>query len=257
LYDDVVTLVPPVPTCIAERVVFIITHLCGVIGEHGRTDRASVPFLNLTCRRLRRLCSRLRRLIAAFREGRLVPPRVRTRGEPPTRLTESPAEPPESGAEPGLTQPASPARKEQLRLPSKCGWLLRFGWQAAGSRCQFEHWLEDPEVKALVAASPQARRILRALCHMLGIELPEALRLPPRPRRKRLRVRKPLADGTATGPAGSSTPFGALSRRPPTGKPTGAEILSWMPGQKRPMPWSSSPARNKPPLLIGPKPKLA
>ncbi|MBV8399597.1 MAG: hypothetical protein JOZ17_12775, partial [Acetobacteraceae bacterium] len=166
MYVDWVPVAPAIPTCIAERLAFTITYLCGVIGEQGRSDRASVPFLNLTCLRLRRLCTRLTRLIAAFREGRLAPARVRTRRETPPR----------------------PPRKEQLRLPSKFGWLLRFGWQAAGSRSQFEHWLEDPEVQALVAASPQARRILRALCRMFGIPLGPALALP---RRKRERRRKP------------------------------------------------------------------
>ncbi|MBV8615961.1 MAG: hypothetical protein JOY66_19630 [Acetobacteraceae bacterium] len=135
-----------------------------------------------------------------------------------------------------------------MRLPSKCGWLLRFGWQAAGSRCQFEHWLEDPEVKALVAASPQARRILRALCRMFGIPLGPALALP---RRKRERPRKP--DGGATGAAEGSA--GIAPRAAATGKPTPAEIRSWYPGQKRPMPWSRSFARNEP-RLIRPKPKM-
>ena len=147
------TLVAPIPTCIAERVVFIINHLCGVIGEHGRTDRASVPFLNLTCQRLRRLRARLTRLIAAFREGRLAPPRVRTRREPPPAPTEKPVESPESDAEPGVTPPSPPPGTEQLHLPSKFGWLLRFGWRAAGARSQFEHWLQDPEAQALLAAS--------------------------------------------------------------------------------------------------------
>src|SRR5689334_16178109 len=109
--------------------VFIINHLCGVIGEHGRIDRASVPFLNLTCERLRRLRSGLTRLIAAFREGRLAPPRVRTRREPPPTPAAILAEPPESEAEPGPTPPGPPAATEQLRLPSKFGWLLRFGWR--------------------------------------------------------------------------------------------------------------------------------
>jgi hypothetical protein len=234
-----VTLVAPIPTCIAERVVFIINHLCGVIGEHGRTDRASVPLLDLTCQRLRRLRSGLTRLIAAFREGRLAPPRVRPRREPPPGPAEPSTESPESDAEAGVTPPGPPAQAEQLRLPSKFGWLLRFGWRAAGARSQFEHWLQDPEAQALLAASRQARRIVRRLCHMLGIELPEALRLPPRPRRKRRRA-------------------GAATARAATGKPTKAEIKSWMPGQKRPMPWEGRRrAQSDPWLLMRPEPKIA
>jgi hypothetical protein len=198
-----------------------------------------VPFLNLTCERLRRLRTGLTRLIAAFREGRLAPPRVRTRREPPPPVL-TPAESPESDAEPGETPPGpQEARTEQLRLPSKFGWLLRFGWRAAGSRSQFEHWLQDPEAQALVAASPRARQIVRRLCHMLGIELPEVLRLPPRPRRKRRRLE-------------------AATPRAATGKPTKAEIKSWMPGQKRPMPWEGRRrAQSDPWLLMRPEPKIA
>ncbi|MBV8575299.1 MAG: hypothetical protein JOZ58_09725, partial [Acetobacteraceae bacterium] len=110
--------------------------------------------------------------------------------------------------------------------------------RAAGARSQFEHWLQDPEARALLAASSQARRIVRRLCHMLGIELPEALRLPPRPRRKRRRA-------------------GAATARVATGKPTKAEIKSWMPGQKRPMPWTGRPADSDPWLLMRPEPKIA
>ncbi|MBV8577887.1 MAG: hypothetical protein JOZ58_23000 [Acetobacteraceae bacterium] len=73
---------------------------------------------------------------------------------------------------------------------------------------------------------------------MLGIELPEVLRLPPRPRRKRRRAE------TATGRAASR-------------KPTKAEIKSWMPGQKRPMPWKGRPAESDPWLLMRPEPKTA
>ena len=90
---------------------------------------------------------------------------------------------------------------------------------------------------------------------MLGIELPEALRLPPRPKRKRQRARKPQGEGAGVGSAEGSSCSGAVSRRAATGKPTKTEILSWMPGQKRPMPWSRSPDRNKPPPLIPPWPE--
>jgi hypothetical protein len=198
-----------------------------------------VPLLDLTCQRLRRLRSGLTRLIAAFREGRLAPPRVRPRREPPPAPAATLAEAPESGAEPAPTPPSPPARTEQLRLPSKFGWLLRFGWQAAGARSQFEYWLQDPEAQALLAASRQARRIVRRLCHMLGIELPDGLRLPPRPRRKRRRAE-------------------ATTRRAATGKPTKAEIESWMPGQKRPMPWEGRRrAESDPWLLMRPEPKIA
>src|SRR5271165_5592572 len=40
----------------------------------------------------------------------------------------------------------------------------------------------EPEVKALVAATPEAGRILRPMCHAVGLKVPAYLRLPRRPR---------------------------------------------------------------------------
>jgi hypothetical protein len=106
----------------------------------------------------------------------------------------------------------------------------------------------------LVAKAPQLGRQLRWLCYAMQIKPPPALRLPPRPRRKR--ARKPEQTGVAQGPVEGSGGSGAVSRRAAVSdKPTLAEILSWMPGQKRPLPWSRSPARNNRPL-IRPKPKM-
>ena len=49
---------------------------------------------------------------------------------------------------------------------------------------QLQALLDDPEMRALLAASPQAGRILRPLWRKLSPRpLPEMLRLPPRPRR--------------------------------------------------------------------------
>ena len=111
-----------------------------------------------------------------------------------------------------------------LRFPSKFGWMLRFGSEVCCRRSQLEHWLTtNPEAGAFIAAAPQqAGRILRPLCHMLGIELPEALRRPKRERRPRPGGRKGQRgcqrDGAqagtqaAEGCAGSA-PSGACSAR--------------------------------------------
>ena len=40
----------------------------------------------------------------------------------------------------------------------------------------------DADVKALAAATPEAGRILRPMCHMVGLKVPAYLRLPKRPR---------------------------------------------------------------------------
>jgi hypothetical protein len=61
--------------------------------------------------------------------------------------------------------------------------------------------LDDPEMRALLAASPQAGRILRPLWRKLSPRpLPAVLRLPPRPKRPRV--------------AGSESPGANPSPRP-------------------------------------------
>jgi hypothetical protein len=47
------------------------------------------------------------------------------------------------------------------------------------------HHLHDPDMAALVAAAPQAGRILRPMCRMVGLKPPPYLQLPKRPRRPR------------------------------------------------------------------------
>ena len=132
--------------------------------------------------------------------------------------------------------------------------MLRYGSEVACRRSQLEHWLTtNAEAAVLIAEVPQSRRILRPLCHMLGIELPEALRLPLRPKRKRQRARKPEREGAATGSsAEGSARSRAVSRRAATGKPTKAEMETWWPGQKRPMPWSARRDPTDPPVTIWP-----
>jgi hypothetical protein len=64
--------------------------------------------------------------------------------------------------------------------------------------------LEEPEMRALLAAAPQAGRLLRPLWRKLSLEpLPEMLRLPPRPRKPRApRPPRPAKPAAASGPPG-------------------------------------------------------
>ncbi len=91
---------------------------------------------------------------------------------------------------PAAPRPArAPAaeRKPRLRLPSAQGWLGQdLGWQGRGFGSQLDHLLSQPETAALVASLPQAQRLLRPLCRMLGIA-PTCI--PPLPRRPRVRPR--------------------------------------------------------------------
>src|SRR5947209_16938317 len=80
-------------------------------------------------------------------------------------------------ATPGLPVSPQPPHLPRPLLPRRSGWLLRLTPSAAAARSQLEYLLADPEMAALLAEVPQAGRILRPLCHMLGIPPVPALRL--------------------------------------------------------------------------------
>ncbi|HET9146869.1 MAG TPA: hypothetical protein VFN77_02350, partial [Acetobacteraceae bacterium] len=63
------------------------------------------------------------------------------------------------------------------RLPRGFAWLLAPVPEAAASASQLRHLLAEPEMQGLIAADPRFGRILRPLCHMVGIRPPPFLRL--------------------------------------------------------------------------------
>ena len=72
-------------------------------------------------------------------------------------------------------QHGDPTKPQRPRLPRRFGWLIRLLPETACSRSQLSHFLSDPELAALLAAAPQLDLVLRRLCHMLGIRLPDHL----------------------------------------------------------------------------------
>ncbi len=96
--------------------------------------------------------------------------------------------------------PVSGAGPRRLRVkrvwPGRFGWLVRAcGFQAAGYAEQLRFVLAQPEMVALLAASPQAGRVLLPLCRALAVETdvlrPGVVRPVPVPRPPRApRVRK-------------------------------------------------------------------
>ncbi len=79
-----------------------------------------------------------------------------------------------------------PAATPPVKLPHRRAWLLKdLAWEAAFYTTQLETLLSDPEIAGLVAACPQAARILRPLAHMLGATttLPKPPAIPRRTRK--------------------------------------------------------------------------
>jgi hypothetical protein len=163
-----VQLTPP-PAALAafdQRLTAILMALRPLIAHHFLRhswvpNAIAVPLWN----RIGRYAARLSRLIALVAANTLPKPcRPRPRPMP--------------------AQPAERARKPHPPIPRHHGWMLAaMGWHVAGYRNQLETLLAAPEAAGFLAAAPNAGRLLRPICHMLGIDVP-ALRRPPRPRRQ-------------------------------------------------------------------------
>ena len=99
----------------------------------------------------------------------------------------NPAQPAETPAR--KPRPAPKRKPAPLRLPYHFAWLLRLvpptitqGNAAVNGRIGIQSLLDDPELLALIARNRAAGRLLRPLCHMLGIQPPPLLRRPKRQR---------------------------------------------------------------------------
>jgi hypothetical protein len=107
--------------------------------------------------RLGRLCGNLERLLARFRAGTLRPGVARVGERVGERVAST-----------ALTWPR-PARI----WPAGFGWLaVVMAHRSIGYGSQLQAILEQPEMAALLAASPQARRLLRPICRMLSVRNP-------------------------------------------------------------------------------------
>jgi len=128
---------------------------------------------NLLIRRVSRLAERFQTLVARWHAGAIAPPRP---------------------------QAAAPAPRQDrapyLRLPRERGWISKRVAEAGPCAGNLRDWSQQPELSRFLAEVPRAGRLLRPLCHALGLDPPQCLKLPPRPRAKRPpRPRKPPAFG--------------------------------------------------------------
>ena len=140
---------PAASPALAERFACLVEGMCRAIAARSAGIGLAVPLMLLLWSRLRRTALRFARLAAKVHAGTLPPPRQRRRSPRPA-------------------QPAPP------RLPRGFAWLVRRLPQAAAAASQLQHLLADPAMADLLAAAPQAGRLLRPLCRMLGVRPPPA-----------------------------------------------------------------------------------
>jgi hypothetical protein len=105
-------------------------------------------------------------LFDRWREGRIRPARKQPQRQP----SKAPA------------KNQSPAQDQSdIALPRRFGWLPQRVPETAIFANQLQQLLADPEIAALLAQCPQAGKILRPICRMLGVQpIPQILR-PPAP----------------------------------------------------------------------------
>ncbi len=60
----------------------------------------------------------------------------------------------------------------RVRLPMEFAWVARLGEDVRMAAAMIGHHLNRTEVSALIAGCPQAQRVLRPMCHVLGIDAP-------------------------------------------------------------------------------------
>jgi hypothetical protein len=150
----------------------IMYSLREIIGTHAGRHPASVAVITLLWSYLHRVEKRFAALARRVEAGGAAGAPARTSA---------------ASLAPRLPQFGPPCPRRP-GLPTKFCWLiLLVPYHAACIAGQVRHLLMDPEMAALFAAAPQAGRIFRPLCRMLGIApergLPPELFRPPVPRR--------------------------------------------------------------------------
>ena len=163
-----------------DRFALLIEALCAsVAASHARGLAGPVIVL---------IWGRLRRMAARFAAAAI--PAVSRRASRP-----APSRPAQS--RPALSRPGAEARP---RLPGGFGWLIRLSPAAACHGGQLQRLLADPEMAALLAATPRMGRLLRPLCRMLAVKPPPGLLAPTN------RTRRPAARVVASGEAPAPGP---------------------------------------------------
>ena len=146
---------------------FIGHHTYVPITEPERLPPLSAAQWQLFWNRTGRAVRRLATLFQAWQAGTLKPPAPQRPKSPTT---------PEALSEP---------RPSPLRLPRGFAWLNHRAPEIAPAAGMLDLLVQEPELRRFATEVPRAGRLLRPLCHALGIRPPAELRLPPRPRKPR------------------------------------------------------------------------
>ena len=196
-----VTDAPPHP--LAARFAQFVAFLLEGIAECGGRRLIAGPLTLRLQRRFNKMVRRFARLVAhlvAF--GADAPRRAYHRKQPPDAAApaasaqEPPQVPPPAPprdpdpwhnplpkwARPAAARRPAPPLSQAVRVPSRRAWLMGISLNLNGANARLQHLMYDPEMAALLAASPRLVALIRPLCRMLAVEFPHGV-LPPRPPR--------------------------------------------------------------------------
>jgi hypothetical protein len=150
-----------------------------IMAPHGDLPLLPGPVWTLLWFRLERIGNRLTRLYERWQQGTLPSPRPKTT-RPKSAQKPTPPQIPEFPVAPGMPLVDAPTR-----LPRGHGWVTRRIPEAGPSAGALHDLLQQADTRTFIEAAPQAARLLRPLCHALGVDQPAWLQLPPRPRAPR------------------------------------------------------------------------
>jgi hypothetical protein len=143
---------------LANRLTCFIDGLCKTIGTDAPTRGIGAPRAWAAWNRVRLLGDRLITLAERAQVGK-----IRVVSAP--RPAPGPRAPRSSRARCGAA----------ASLPQEFAWLRRLLPETAQYEEILSDLLCDPELAVLVEKAPQTRRVLRPLCHLLGVQAPELL----------------------------------------------------------------------------------
>ena len=141
-------------TALGRAFAAIINGLCADVGARVAAVPSLAVVLSQVYWHIARRLGRLDRLILRWHAGALPGP------HPPRAARPRPATP-------------------RLHIPDSHAMPIHLAQRTAQYRVDIEIFLDRPDTRALLRVAPQAVRILRPLCRILAIDLPEHLRAPP------------------------------------------------------------------------------
>lgn len=147
-----------------ERLALMVDGLGECIAGRREWNRLDEPLFASALKRVQRLFASVQRAVLLAATGR-----VRPRPRHPL---------PPAGSCERRRKPLLPG---EVKLPGGMGWLGRLVPGSTVYGFTLTDLLADPALPAMLADAPTARRSLRALCIMLGADVPAFLRPPARP----------------------------------------------------------------------------